>query len=230
MTDGTIADRLRRAGLGLALALAAAGLAGCVTSSPEDMEKTLSEGWMFSDGRSVFDLADLRTDRPVALFLHGCLGFGGRQFNVLSMIDDRRFEVVAPDSFQRARDRVTCRGRTMHLRDEDIVYALGRIRQHTRQPVVLVGFSEGGRAVAEYNGAIAVAGKAILAYDCHFGLARNAPLLNIQGRFDDEIARGNALCPTNNSHYVDTGHDVTSAKAKALLRGFMARVAPAAGD
>lgn len=205
------------------------GLAGCVTSSPEDMERTLSEGWLFSDGKAIYDLADLRTDRPVALVLHGCAGLGGRDFNVVSMIDDRRFEVVAPDSFQRARDRITCRGQTLHLRNEDIAYALGRIRRHTRQPVVLVGFSEGGRAVAEYNGAIAVAGKAILAYDCHFGLARNAPLLNIQGRFDDEIRRGNALCPTGNSHYVDTGHDVSSPKAKELLQSFMARAVRAAG-
>lgn len=199
-------------------------LAGCVTSSPEDMEKTLTNGWLYSDGKPVYDVADLRTDRPVALFLHGCLGMNGRQFNVMSMIDDRRFEVVAPDSFQRAKNRVTCRGQTMHLRDEDITYALSRLRTVTQQPIVLVGFSEGGRAVALYSGAIPVAGKAILGYDCHHGLARNAPLLNIQGRFDREIRRGNALCPTDNSHYVDTGHDVTSPAARELLQTFMARV------
>ena len=204
------------------LALLCAALHACVTTPPEVMETTLTKGFIYSDGKQVYDIADIRTDKPVALFLHGCAGFSGtRQFNIMNMIDERRFEIVAPDSFQRQRNRVTCRGQTLHLRDEDIAYALNRIRQVTSQPVVLVGFSEGGRAAALYNGAVKVAGKAILAYDCHHGLAANAPLLNIQGRFDQEIRRGNDLCPTSNSHYVETGHDVSGPQAQKLLRDFM---------
>lgn len=197
-------------------------LTACVTSGPEEMAKTISGGWIYRDGKPVYTLDEIRKDKPVALFLHGCLGFTGRQFSVMDMIDQKMFEVVAPDSFVRAKSRVTCKGQTMHLRKEEIDYALQQLRTITQQPIVLVGFSEGARAVALWSGEVKIAGKAVLAYDCFHGLRENVPVLNLQGRHDTEIARGNALCDTKNAHYVDAGHDVSDdPQAKVLLQAFM---------
>lgn len=215
----------RMAGI-VCLLIAGAGLAACVTASPEELRRTLTGGFVYSDDKRVADISEIRKDKPVALFLHGCAGFNSnRQFDNMWMISKQVFEVVAPDSFVRAKDRDKCRGRTTHYRIEEIDYAIARIREVSARPIVLVGFSEGGRAVAEYSGSHKIHGKAILAYDCFHGLRRNAPILNIQGRFDREIERGNDLCPVGNSHHVNAGHNVADdPRSMQLLQDFMSAV------
>lgn len=184
------------------------------------MEKTLQFGYMVSDGKNVNTIEEIRKDKPVAIFLHGCKGFNSsRQFNVMRMIDYSAFEVVGPESFVRAKDRITCQGRSMRYRAQDIRYAIRRVKEVSDQPIILVGFSEGGRAVAEYSGDSRVIGKAVLANHCPRGIDVSIPAININGRRDKEA--NNSLCPISNAHYIDSGHDVSHKAGRDLLRAFM---------
>jgi len=196
----------------------------CVTTSPEKMNEVLNDGYFYVSENLVDSMEEFNPTNPVVVFLHGCSGFNSRQFRVMRTISFENYDIVAPNSFSRAENRVKCKGdsSSMLYRNEDINFALNFIRRKTNKPIFLVGFSEGGRAVAEYRGRVKIKGKIILGYDCYHGVNENVPVLNVVGSYDNETGRLGSICNVENKYFSDSGHDVSTDKTvKPLLDKFM---------
>ncbi|MDJ0896605.1 MAG: dienelactone hydrolase family protein [Alphaproteobacteria bacterium] len=114
---------------------------------------------------------------PAVIFLHGCSGFSLEAENIRLILMDAGYAVFMPDSFARTKRRSNCNTRdrstaafpqAQQQRVEEIEFALDRVGEldwidHRR--TYLVGFSEGGAAVAR-SGVAGVSGAVILGWHC----------------------------------------------------------------
>jgi len=170
---------------------------------------------------------------PAVVFLHGCSGLNGRQFDHISIFNELGYVVFAPSSFARPNRSSSC-GRANSVlgwRHEEARLMLERVRQFDwvdQNRVVLAGFSEGGIAAAEYGGDDFNAVVAI-GFGCskrNFKASSNIPALHINGRHDTEVS-DNSLCSDVfrgqfEAIYVDTGHPVAhDPKTKATIDKFL---------
>lgn len=171
---------------------------------------------------------------PAVVFLHGCAGINSRQTSVMSLFVDAGYATFMPDSMARPDRRRECgqASKYVHLRFDDINYALARIREmpwvdHER--LVLAGFSAGGLGAAEYLdfGGVFKA-RVILGWGCRGDtpVDTRAPYLNLVGRNDGETSRGNQLCGAigerSEARHVDAGHDVSEdPESVNLIRKFL---------
>ena len=131
---------------------------------------------------------------PAVIFAHGCLG-PRRAPDWAGTFNEFGFAFFAPDSFRRPGRVPLCyrKGTSwkVTMRQEEIRFALQQIRKLgwiDQRRIVLVGNSEGGRAVSEYNGGGFIA-HIIMAYDCKVkGRRSMAPrgvaVLNLVGAND----------------------------------------------
>ena len=126
----------------------------------------------FIEGRMSDDfvqrkLASLKKKRPTVVFAHGCAGLGRGNLRYMRLLARARYAVVAPDSFARRYRPETCdpsrhRGikgaphrRVGRMRQEEIhhaVYRVWRIHWADKKNLFLMGHSQGGTAVAAYEG------------------------------------------------------------------------------
>jgi dienelactone hydrolase len=89
---------------------------------------------------------------PAVLFLHGCSGLirGGMGYRVLLMTEG--YAIFEPDAF--ARPGYSCGKSSLSMRREELIYALGRIRQLPwvdQDRIILMGNSQGGKTVALWD-------------------------------------------------------------------------------
>jgi dienelactone hydrolase len=89
---------------------------------------------------------------PAALFLHGCSGIirGGTGYRILLMMEG--YAVFEPDSY--ARPGHSCDTSSIARRREDAAHALDQIRALPwidQDRIVLLGLSEGGRTVRDWD-------------------------------------------------------------------------------
>ncbi len=101
---------------------------------------------------------------PVVIYLHGCGGFGPAAVSDISKLSAEGYAVIAPDSFARRYRPPDCDQKTYTtglfpqahaFRQAEIKYAAQRVRELPwvdQANVFLMGFSEGGRATAAYEG------------------------------------------------------------------------------
>jgi poly(3-hydroxybutyrate) depolymerase len=137
---------------------------------------------------------------PAVIYAHGCTGPGAAPTWAVSF-NDFGFAFFAPDSFRRPGRVPLCyKGDPFwkfSMRQEEIRFALKQIRKLDwidQRRIVLVGKSEGGGAVADYDGDGFIA-HIIMANDCkNSGGSSFAPsgvaVLNLVGAND----RGEDLC------------------------------------
>lgn len=129
-------------------------------------EGALIEGRM-SDDFVQRKLASLKKKRPTVVFAHGCTGLGRGNLRYMRLLARAGYAVIAPDSFARRYRPETCdpsrrRGikgaphrRVGRMRQEEIhhaAYRVRRIRWVDRKNLFLMGHSQGGTAVAAYEG------------------------------------------------------------------------------
>ena len=126
----------------------------------------------FIEGRMSDDfvqrkLASLKKKRPTVVFAHGCAGLGRGNLRYMRLLAWAGYAVVAPDSFARRYRPETCdpsrhRGiqgaphrRVGRMRQEEIHHAAYRVRRihwADKKNLFLMGHSQGGTAVASYEG------------------------------------------------------------------------------
>jgi hypothetical protein len=140
--------------------------------------------------------ADLRLAKPlgVVIYLHGCAGIGAEERNWAGYLASLGFLTVLPDRFARGDRGPSCwpdRNPAVHrMRREELAYALGQVKASQwaqRGNVFLMGFSEGGDAVAESELAggagEGVRGAVLASWTCrrfdHLSLPAEIPLLSI---------------------------------------------------
>jgi len=209
------------------------GVSGCVTTSPETKAKIWGQGRVSlptslarsSECRSgpIHNLSKNCSGKklPAVVFLHGCAGLGHRQFAHMDMFAQLGYPVFAPSSFSRPGRTRSC-GRFSPLvltwRLEEIEIALEKLKTLSwvdQSKLILVGFSEGGIAVANYDG-----NKFRVIIGMGFGCDRrsflapsNIAILQINGKNDTEVTE-TALCSSGGRQkfkavYVDAGHAVS---------------------
>lgn len=114
---------------------------------------------------------------PAVLVLHGCNGIGLEEQNLRLILQEQGYPVFMPDSFARTERRANCAVNTgatalapeaLGLRLEEIDYALGQLSAlGFVDRVFLVGYSEGGQAVArQARSPLPVAGVVVLGWHC----------------------------------------------------------------
>ena len=126
----------------------------------------LIEGRM-SDEFVQKKLLGLDKQRPAVVFAHGCTGLARGNLRYMRLLARAGYAVVAPDSFARRYRPETCnpsrhrgiRGaphrRVNRMRQEEIHHAAYRVRRIPwvdRRNLFLMGQSQGGTAVASYEG------------------------------------------------------------------------------
>ena len=126
----------------------------------------LIEGRM-SDEFVQRKLANFKKKRPTVIFSHGCAGLGRENLRYMRLVAGAGYAVIAPDSFARRYRPETCdpsqhRGikgaphrRVNQMRQEEIHHAAYRVRRIPwvdRKNLFLMGHSQGGTAVAAYEG------------------------------------------------------------------------------
>ena len=124
------------------------------------------EGRM-SDELIQRNLTSLEKKRPTIIFSHGCTGLGRGNLRYMRLLARAGYAVIAPDSFARRYRPETCdpsrhRGikgaphrRVNRMRQEEIhhaAYRVRRIRWVDKKNLFLMGHSQGGTAVATYEG------------------------------------------------------------------------------
>ncbi|MDA7949442.1 MAG: hypothetical protein MPJ78_18430 [Hyphomicrobiaceae bacterium] len=131
---------------------------------------------------------------PAVIYAHGCKGPTAATAWA-GLFNEFGFAVFAPDSFERPGRKQLCYRKgtawKVPMRQEEIRFALQQVRKLPwidQDRVVLVGKSEGGRAVAEYKSGGFIA-QIILAYDCKHKRRRplapkGVPVLNLVGAND----------------------------------------------
>lgn len=130
------------------------------------IEGEFIEGRM-SEGFVQAKLSGLKKKRPTIVFSHGCSGLGRGNLRYMRLLARAGYDVIAPDSFARRYRPETCipslrqavRGaphrRVGQMRQEEIhqaAYRVRRIRWVDRNNLFLMGHSQGGTAVASYEG------------------------------------------------------------------------------
>ncbi len=150
---------------------------------------------------------------PAILYLHGCNGIGGEEESAKLFLMDQGYPVFLPDSFARPNRRSNCAVGTATtayapeapgLRLAELDYALERLKAlGFVDRVFLVGYSEGGLAVASIEKSpLPIAGIAITAWHCqgrdgYVGVKapRDVPVLAILGDNDPWYrSRGGRHC------------------------------------
>ena len=178
---------------------------------------------------------------PAILFLHGCSGLirGGAGYRLLLLAAG--YALFEPDAY--ARPGHSCETSSMTKRRAEIEYALGEIRKLAwvdQNRVILMGNSEGGRAVAEWD-APGFAAHIVLASNCaafrtREGAAPRAPpdvpVLAVVG-VDDELLHGSSCRVTrringSKSIRIDgAGHDIMGhAEVKSAIETFLRECCP----
>lgn len=174
---------------------------------------------------------------PAVLYLHGCGGLirGGLGYRLLLLSEG--YAVFEPDAY--ARPGHTCEGSSQSMRRAEIAYALDEIRKlpwidHHR--IILMGNSQGGRAVAEWNRP-GFAAHIILASNCAefrstAGAAPRAPagvpVLAVAGDRDEYF--GGSSCQVSREVkgsrsvvLAGAGHDILGLpETKSAIREFLA--------
>ncbi len=112
-------------------------------------------------------LASLRQKRPTVIYAHGCSGLGAWSLRYMRLLARAGYAVLAPDSFARRYRPDTCLPsarqpipgapfrRVGQMRQEEIHHAAYRVRRMRwvdRNNLFLMGHSQGGSAVASYQG------------------------------------------------------------------------------
>jgi len=139
---------------------------------------------------------------PAVLLMHGCSGIGAEEESAKLFLMDSGFPVFMPDSFARRGRQANCAVRTArtalapgvpYLRLEEIDYALAAMASlGFVERVFLVGYSEGGLAVASVERSpLPISGIVVLAWHCqgrepHVGIkaAPEVPALTVIGDND----------------------------------------------
>ncbi len=168
---------------------------------------------------------------PAVIFLHGCAGINTRQMNVMGLFVQAGYTTFMPDSMARSERSSECGSAAdyVHLRFDDINYALSRIREIPwidDKRLVLAGFSAGGLGAAEFLDFSGVfKARVILGWGCRgeSPLDTSRPYLNLVGAHDGETSRGNQLCAAVGdsavARHVSSGHDVSEDSASARIIG-----------
>lgn len=129
---------------------------------------------------------------PAVLLMHGCTGLARGPVALRVFLMSRGYAIFEPDSF--ARPERSCNRTTLYKRTEELAYALDKIRQLPwvdGERIVLMGVSQGGAAVAQWNKS---------GFNAHIILADNCdgrkpaapegtPILAISGE-KDPLSRG----------------------------------------
>ena len=173
---------------------------------------------------------------PAVLYLHGCSGLvrGGVGYRL--MLIEAGYAVFEPDAY--ARTGYTCEGSSMAMRRAEIVYALGEIRKLSwveQNHVILMGNSQGGRAVAQWDRP-GFAAHVILASHCGRVSSKEGavprapagvPVLAIAGDQDEFLqgSRCQVSRRVNGSKSIliaDVGHDIMGhPETKSTIRDFL---------
>lgn len=131
---------------------------------------------------------------PAVLVLHGCSGIFPNPTAYRVFFMERGFAVIEPDSF--ARPGHSCNDSPLKERTEDLGYAYQKIRDLPwvdQDRLVLMGISQGGRAVASWKKP-GFAAHIILASDCngeHPQAPAGTPVLAVVGE-KDEYSKGSS--------------------------------------
>jgi len=139
---------------------------------------------------------------PAIIFLHGCNGIAHEEEAARLVFMEAGYATFFPDSFARSYRRSNCSPldhqtamapETHRFRLEEIEYALRQVRQLSwvnQSRIFVMGFSEGGMAVANYRGD-GLAGLVITGWHCqgsppNIGIMSDAtvPVLTILGAED----------------------------------------------
>ncbi|MFT5111049.1 MAG: dienelactone hydrolase [Parasphingorhabdus sp.] len=151
-----------------------------------DVNKINSPAWIAVAQKHIKKNAKV----PAALVMHGCSGLirSPTAYRVLLM--QNGYAVFEPDSF--ARPGHTCNFETLYRRTEDLAYAYEQISKLPwvdSDRIVLLGISQGGRAVAKWNQP-GFAAHIILDNNCSRGIPKaptNTPVLSIVGSKDERL-------------------------------------------
>ncbi len=197
---------LRRAALVLMVAFTSPALAG---TAEDPSELTLTwEGarvWLPdapTEANGVQALKDARGS-AVVLYAHGCDGLSRITDETAGFLAKAGLVVIAPDSFSRAEKPVSCiaarqegslHRRVLAWRQAELTHALEHLHAIPALrglPVVLMGHSEGGIAVATWTG-LPVAARIIEGWTCHAGwpeyrglnAPQDEPVLTLVGEAD----------------------------------------------
>ncbi len=132
---------------------------------------------------------------PVVLIMHGCSGIARGPTPYRLNFMKRGYAVFEPDSF--ARPERTCNRRTLYKRTEELEYALKAIRQlpwADSDRVVLMGISQGGQAVAQWDKP-GFQSHIILSNNCSGNqpaAPENTPVLAVVGEKDPAYVSGSS--------------------------------------
>lgn len=193
---------------------------------------------------------------PAVLLLHGCSGIGAEEESAKLFFMELGYPVFMPDSFARRGRQSNCAVRavqtalapgTPHLRLAEIDYALAALAAlGFVERVFLVGYSEGGLAVAAVERSpLPLAGIVVLAWHCqgrepHVGIKAppDVPVLAVIGDNDPwykaragrhcgevfgERRRAISLVLPGNGHEVLTSESpANAARALDAIRAFLA--------
>ena len=127
---------------------------------------------------------------PVVLVLHDCGGIFRSPIAYRVFFMERGYAVIEPDSF--ARPGHSCNSHSLNKRTEELAYAYKMIRElpwADQDRIVLMGISQGGFAVAQWNKP-GFAAHIILANDCDGDrplAPPGTPVLAAVGEFDEAI-------------------------------------------
>ncbi|SLN29666.1 Dienelactone hydrolase family protein [Oceanibacterium hippocampi] len=192
---------------------------------------------------------------PAVLFMHGCDGIGGEEEAARILFMEWGYATFIPDSFARAGRRSNCatadfatsRAPESHdYRLQELAYGIQALHSlswidHDR--IFAYGFSEGGMAVARYEGN-GLSGRVITGWHCRgigpydgIGAPRDTPLLAILGDRDpwyaakpgehcgqvfDGRADAESIILPGNGHAILNSPDLANAeRARKAIRTFL---------
>lgn len=168
----------------LAAALLGGGCATTATHDAADVERTWDKALValpFSSPTSwdrLLAAAPPNHRHPTVVYLHGCTGLSSVARRDMTLLARAGYAVIAPDSFARRYRPSNCEAEgttggtfpmAFALRHGEIRHAAARLRTVPwvdPAKVVLMGFSEGGIAVAAYDGD-EFAAHVITGWTCH---------------------------------------------------------------
>lgn len=176
------------------------------------------------------------TKAAAVLYLHGCSGLIRGRTGYRLMLISEGYAVFEPDAFARA--GYSCEGSSMAMRRSEVTYALGEIRKLPwidQDHIILMGNSQGGRAVAEWDQP-GFAAHVILASHCgpfrskESGAPRapaGVPVLALAGG-QDELLHGlscqvsRRINGSNSILIAGAGHDIMGlTETKSAIRNFL---------
>lgn len=128
------------------------------------------------------DIAEILAEKkiPLVIYLHGCAGFSRTSEHDIHFLVRNGYAVIAPDSFARNYRPQRCNTSTYdaYLTSGVVTYRLAEANYAykeaynlpwiDKQNIFLMGFSEGGKGVANYSQG-GLAGRIILGWTCNAG-------------------------------------------------------------